>query len=120
MPELFNYLGIYLTQAGSYDAAYEAFDSVLELDPTCNYEHLNCGIPLYDNGRYRLAQDDLQAFYHYDPNDPFHSPWLFLVEKKLTMVKRVTRCKAVNMRANKGQWEWNIVEFYLEILANQR
>lgn len=32
MPEVFNYLGIYLTQAGNFDAAYEAFDSVLELD----------------------------------------------------------------------------------------
>lgn len=31
MPEVFNYLGIYLTQAGNFDAAYEAFDSVLEL-----------------------------------------------------------------------------------------
>ena len=37
MPEVFNYLGIYLTQAGNFDAAYEAFDSVLELDPTYNY-----------------------------------------------------------------------------------
>ncbi len=37
MPEVFNCLGIYLTQAGNFDAAYEAFDSVLELDPTYNY-----------------------------------------------------------------------------------
>lgn len=43
MPEVFNYLGIYLTQAGNFDAAYEAFDSVLELDPTYNYAHLNRG-----------------------------------------------------------------------------
>ncbi|SQI30291.1 Lipoprotein NlpI precursor [Serratia plymuthica] len=41
MPEVFNYLGIYLTQAGNFDAAYEAFDSVLELDPTYNYARLN-------------------------------------------------------------------------------
>jgi lipoprotein NlpI len=37
MPEVFNYLGIYLTQAGNFDAAYEAFDSVLELDITAIY-----------------------------------------------------------------------------------
>ena len=47
MPEVFNYLGIYLTQAGNFDAAYEAFDSVLELDPTYNYARLNRGIALY-------------------------------------------------------------------------
>ncbi len=62
MPEVFNYLGIYLTQAGNFDAAYEAFDSVLELDPTYNYARLNRGIALYYGGRFPLAQDDLQAF----------------------------------------------------------
>ena len=51
MPEVFNYLGIYLTQAGNFDAAYEAFDSVLELDPTYNYARLNRGIALYYGGR---------------------------------------------------------------------
>ena len=70
MPEVFNYLGIYLTQAGNFDAAYEAFDSVLELDPTYNYARLNRGIALYYGGRFPLAQDDLQAFYQDDPNDP--------------------------------------------------
>lgn len=56
MPEVFNYLGIYLTQAGNFDAAYEAFDSVLELDPTYNYARLNRGIALYYGGRYSLAR----------------------------------------------------------------
>ncbi|MCX2959746.1 MAG: lipoprotein NlpI, partial [Serratia symbiotica] len=63
MPEVFNYLGIYLTQASNVDAAYEAFDSVLELDPTYNYARLNRGIALYYGGRFSLAQDDLLAFY---------------------------------------------------------
>ncbi len=62
IPEIFNYLGIYFTQAGNFDSAYEAFDSVLELDPTYNYARMNRGIALYYGGRYRLAQDDLQAF----------------------------------------------------------
>ncbi|MGU0055685.1 lipoprotein NlpI [Enterobacter hormaechei] len=83
MPEVFNYLGIYLTQAGNFDAAYEAFDSVLELDPTYNYAHLNRGIALYYGGRDKLAQDDLLAFYQDDPNDPFRSLWLYIVEQKL-------------------------------------
>ncbi|OZI14010.1 lipoprotein NlpI [Sodalis-like symbiont of Philaenus spumarius] len=113
MSEVFNYLGIYLTQAGNYDAAYEAFDSVLELDPTYNYAYLNRGIALYYGGRYRLAQDDLQVFYRDDPNDPFRSLWLFLVEKKIDGGKARNALQSRYVRANKGQWGWNIVEFYL-------
>lgn len=113
MPEVFNYLGIYLTQAGNYDAAYEAFDSVLELDPTYNYAYLNRGIALYYGGRYRLARDDLQAFYSDDPNDPFRSLWLFLIEKKIDDGKARNALQSHHVRANKGQWGWNIVEFYL-------
>lgn len=63
MLEIFNFLGIYFTQAANYDAAYEAFDSVLELDPTYNNARFNRGIALYYGGRLKLAQDDLQAFY---------------------------------------------------------
>ena len=58
MPEVFNYLGIYLTQAGNFDAAYEAFDSVLELDPTYNYAHLNRGIALYYGGANGYGERD--------------------------------------------------------------
>lgn len=113
MPEAFNYLGIYLTQAGQFDAAYEAFDSVLELDPTYNYARLNRGIALYYGARYQLAQDDLLAFYRDDPNDPFRSLWLYLVEREIDL----NRAKqALNQRYDKAvrkQWGWNIVEFYL-------
>ena len=62
IPEIFNYLGIYFTQAGNFDAAYEAYDSVLELDPTYNYARMNRGIALYYGGRYPVARDDLLAF----------------------------------------------------------
>jgi len=113
MPEVFNYLGIYLTQAGNFDAAYEAFDSVLELDPTYNYAHLNRGIALYYGGRYRLAQDDLLAFYQDDPNDPFRSLWLYLVEREMDVDKAKVALQQRHDKAVRDQWGWNIVEFYL-------
>ncbi|UBB13600.1 lipoprotein NlpI [Pantoea eucrina] len=113
MPEVFNYLGIYLTQAGNFDAAYEAFDSVLELDPTYNYAHLNRGIALYYGGRYRLAQDDLLAFYQDDPNDPFRSLWLYLTESEIDKDQAKVALKQRYDKAAKDQWRWNIVEFYL-------
>ncbi|MDW8847617.1 lipoprotein NlpI [Erwinia sp. MMLR14_017] len=113
MPEVFNYLGIYLTQAGNFDAAYEAFDSVLELDPTYNYAHLNRGIALYYGGRFKLAQDDLLAFYQDDPNDPFRSLWLYLDEREIDADKAKLALKQRYEKAVRDQWGWNIVEFYL-------
>ncbi|MGV3345599.1 lipoprotein NlpI [Enterobacteriaceae bacterium LUAb1] len=113
MPEVFNYLGIYLTQAGNFDAAYEAFDSVLELDPTYNYARLNLGIALYYGGRYKLAQDDLLAFYQDDPNDPFRSLWLYLDESKIDASKAKVALQLRYERAVRDQWGWNIVEFCL-------
>ncbi|QDP33185.1 lipoprotein NlpI [Klebsiella pneumoniae] len=113
MPEVFNYLGIYLTQAGNFDAAYEAFDSVLELDPTYNYAHLNRGIALYYGGRAKLAQDDLLAFYQDDPNDPFRSLWLYIAERKLDEKRALEALRERLNKSDKEQWGWNIVEFYL-------
>ncbi|CDL82855.1 lipoprotein NlpI [Xenorhabdus szentirmaii] len=113
IPEIFNYLGIYFTQAGNFDSAYEAFDSVLELDPTYNYARMNRGIALYYGGRYQLAQDDLQAFYQDDPNDPFRSLWLYLVEEKIDPKVAMTNLSYHFDKANRGLWGWNIVEFYL-------
>lgn len=113
IPEVFNYLGIYLTQAGNFDAAYEAFDSVLELDPTYNYAHLNRGIALYYGGRYKLAQDDLLAFYQDDPNDPFRSLWLYLDEREMDADKAKVALQQRYDKAVRDQWGWKIVEFYL-------
>lgn len=119
MPEVFNYLGIYLTQAGNFDAAYEAFDSVLELDPTYNYAHLNRGIALYYGGRDKLAQDDLLAFYQDDPNDPFRSLWLYLAEQKLDEKQAKEVLKQHFEKSDKEQWGWNIVEFYPGNISEQ-
>ncbi|MEM6161655.1 lipoprotein NlpI [Erwinia sp. P6884] len=120
MPEVFNYLGIYLTQAGNFDAAYEAFDSVLELDPTYNYARLNRGIALYYGGRFKLAQDDLLAFYQDDPNDPFRSLWLYLDEREIDAEKAVAALQQRYDKAVRDQWGWNIVEFYLGDISESK
>ncbi|OTA17911.1 lipoprotein NlpI [Xenorhabdus vietnamensis] len=113
IPDIFNYLGIYFTQAGNFDSAYEAFDSVLELDPTYKYVRMNRGISLYYGGRYRLAQDDLQAFYQDNPNDPIRSLWLYLVEEKIDPKVAMTNLSYHFDKASREVWGWNIVEFYL-------
>ena len=113
IPEIFNFLGMYFTQAGNYDAAYEAFDSVLELDPTYNFARMNRGIALYYGGRYKLAQEDQLAYYQLVPNDPFRTQWLYIVEKDIDPRMAQDNLAARYNQAEKGQWGWNIVEFYL-------
>lgn len=117
MAEVYNYLGIYLTEAGNYDTAYEAFDSVLELDPTYNYARLNRGIALYYGGRYVLAQDDLLAFYQDDPNDPIRSLWLYLAECETDKGKAKLMLKQRYSNSDREQWGWNIVKFYLSEIS---
>lgn len=113
IPEVFNFLGIYFTQAGNFDAVYEAFDSALELDPTYNFTRMNRGIALYYGGKQRLAQGDLLAYYQQDPNDPFRSLWLYLVEKEIDPKRAQANLLSRYKQAEKGQWGWNVVEFYL-------
>lgn len=113
IPEAFNYLGIYFTQAGNFDSAYEAFDSVLELNPAYHYAFLNRGIALYYGGRYLLAQADMLAFYQDDPNDPFRCLWLYFTEYELDAGKAKSSLRQRYNKAIKDRWGWSIVEFYL-------
>lgn len=47
MPEVYNFLGIHYTLNGSFEQAYEAFDSALELAPNYDFAYLNRGIAFY-------------------------------------------------------------------------
>ncbi len=47
LADAYNFLGIYYTQEGEFESAYEAFDAVLELSPEYDYAFLNRGIALY-------------------------------------------------------------------------
>ncbi|MFA0280088.1 lipoprotein NlpI, partial [Vibrio sp. 10N.222.55.F8] len=58
-PDIFNLLGVYFTQVGEFDAAYESFDSTLELDPANSYAERNRSIALYYGERYDLANEEM-------------------------------------------------------------
>ncbi|CRK85620.1 Lipoprotein NlpI [Candidatus Providencia siddallii] len=112
-PEVFNFLGIYFTQTGNYENAYEAFDSVLELDPNYNLALMNRGIALCYGKRYKLAQDDLLAYYQINQNDPFRVLWLYIIEKNINAKMAQNNLVTRYNNAEKKLWGWNIVEFYL-------
>lgn len=79
----YNFLGIYLTGAERFAEAYDAYDAVLELSPDDEYAHFNRGIALYYGNRPKLGIPDLKFFYEKNPDDPFRSLWIYLLEREV-------------------------------------
>lgn len=112
-PDVFNILGVYFTQSGQFDAAYEAFDSTLELDGTHTFAERNRGIALYYGGRFPLAYDDLIKHYQEDINDPYRAIWLYLVELELKDPITAKHNLSTRLAAsNKQDWGWQIARLY--------
>ena len=62
-PPAYNTLGLYLLLAQSYDEAFEAFDSALELSSDMEYSYMHKAVGLYHVKRYSLASDEIETFY---------------------------------------------------------
>ncbi|WP_028023819.1 lipoprotein NlpI [Enterovibrio calviensis] len=119
-PDVFNILGVYFTQSGMYDAAYEAFDSTLELDETHQYAERNRGIALYYGGRYDLAVRDLLKHYKDDGNDPYRAIWLYLAEQQKSGTETATQALRAHYQASdKKDWGWLITRLYLNDISEE-
>ncbi len=110
--EAYNYLGVYLTQMQEFDEAFEAFDSVLELQPEHQYAYMNRGIALSYAGADTLALADLEAFVAFEPSEPYRNIWLYLVERRIAPEAAVTRLAKNAARHRTNEWGWRIVDFY--------
>lgn len=111
-PDLFNLLGVYFTQVGEFDAAYDAFDSTLELDPDNSYAARNRAIALYYGDRIDLALEDMQKHYDEDPSDPFRALWRYIIkQEKQPDVAREELLKVYQTRDE--QWGWVLVAITL-------
>ncbi|EEX93241.1 lipoprotein NlpI [Vibrio orientalis CIP 102891 = ATCC 33934] len=111
-PDLFNLLGVYFTQVGEFDAAYDAFDSTLELAPDNTYAARNRAIALYYGDRIDLALEDMQKHYDQDPSDPFRALWLYIVKhEKEPELARQELEQRYQMRDE--QWGWVLVAITL-------
>ncbi|MGL5336809.1 MAG: lipoprotein NlpI [Enterovibrio sp.] len=118
--DLFNVLGIYLTQVGLYDEAYEAFDSALELDTMHPYAQRYRGIALYYGKRYALAERELLEHYQQDPDDPFRSIWLYLVQlERLGAEKAHQNLTERYKKAQRHDPAWQIASLYLDQISEQ-
>ncbi len=120
LPEVYNILGVYHTLEGNFDAAFDAFDSVFELDPTFSSSYFNRGSTFYYAGRYEMAQKDLMTFYYIAPNEPYRTLWLYLVERELDQKQAKIELQRRYDVAVKGEWGWNVVGFYLGKISEKQ
>lgn len=110
--EAYNFVGVYLTEQQSFDEAYDAFDSALELMPDYDYAYLNRGIALYYGGRTKLAVKDLAEFYRHKPEDPYRVLWLYLAESKLDPKMAFQELQRRYNQRHSEEWGWHIVAVF--------
>ncbi len=109
---VYNLLGLYYTQIGQFDTAYQAFDSTIELEPTNLAAVFNRAVAQYYGKRPLLALEDMKIYYANHPHDPFSALWLYIVESELSPNAALDRLKS--SYANKtDQWEWMLVAIVL-------
>jgi lipoprotein NlpI len=111
MADAYNFVGIHHTVNGEFDAAYEAFDSALELAPEHEFAYLNRGIALYYAGKTELAVRDFSRFLALKPNDAYRVIWLYMARNEVSVEQALTALKQDLLQLDKADWSTNIVRF---------
>lgn len=118
-PDVYNLLGVYFTEKREFDAAYESFDSTLELDPGNEYAERNRAIALYYGGRYELAFEEMSKHYLDDSQDPFRALWLYVIELEIDPVAAANKLK--QRYDDRGdRWGWLMVAVMLEEVSEEQ
>ncbi|MBT1443476.1 lipoprotein NlpI [Shewanella sp. JM162201] len=111
--DAYNFLGIYYTQEGDFDNAYEAFDAVLELEPEYDYAYLNRGIALYYGERNDLALTDMDMFLRRNPADGYRALWYFLIDAETDRPAALNRLATHRQALNNDEWATVMADYYL-------
>ena len=119
MADAYNFVGIHHTVNGEFSAAYEAFDSALELAPEHEFAYLNRGIALYYAGKSDLALGDFEQFLSLKPTDAYRVIWLYLAESELSMPQAQARLKQNLAQLDLTEWSSNIVGFLAGKMSEQ-
>lgn len=110
--EAYNYLGIYYTLEQEYASAYDAFDSVQEINSEHTFSYLNRGIALYYGKRFELAVTDFSHFFSAKPTDPYAAIWLFLAETEIDPKAAKQTLLKNRTQVEQSQWAVNIIDLY--------
>ncbi|MDX2320016.1 MAG: lipoprotein NlpI [Moritella sp.] len=113
----YNFIGLYMTQTEQFDEAFDAYDSIAQLDPENTYVSLNRGIALYYGERYSLAIEDLASAYDEAPNDPFRTLWLYYPEYQVNAEQALESVKTRYSQHIDDNWSWNIVALYSQAIT---
>jgi lipoprotein NlpI len=119
MADAYNFVGIHHTVNGDFNAAYEAFDSALELAPAHEFAYLNRGIALYYAGKSELAVADFERFQALRPNDAYRVIWLYLAQSELSTAQAKQRLLQNLQQLDSAEWSTNIVRFLAGNLTEQ-
>nr|WP_228517955.1 tetratricopeptide repeat protein [Aliidiomarina indica] len=111
MADAYHSLGIYYAEAGEFQAAFEAFDSVIELQPDHEYVYLNRGLAAYYNGQFELALSDFADYYFQDPSDPFRVMWYYFAAWEMNPGRAFEQLNEQWEAANLDVWGQKILEF---------
>ena len=117
--DAYNFLGIYFTQVREFSQAYEKFDSVLDLEPSHEYAHLNRGIALYYGDRPELAALDFSTFHSTKQNDPYRLIWLYLAEYQTNPEAAKSNLKQRASFIDDEIWAKQVVYLYLGEITQQ-
>lgn len=106
----YNTLGLYLLLSRSYDEAFEAFDSALELSDKMQYSYLHRAIGLYQIQRYSLASKDIEVFYALDVNDPYRILWRYIINSKTAPKGALTALQKTQQLTNDNRFAWSLID----------
>jgi lipoprotein NlpI len=110
---VFNMLGVYYTQVGDFDSAYEAFGSSLDLDANNIYALRNQAIALYYGNRPYIALEEINKLRNVQIDDPFAFLWHYLIELETDPIAaREGLIQAINDYGN-DDWGWDIIAMML-------
>lgn len=119
MADAYNFVGIHHTVNGEFDAAFEAFDSALELAPEHEFAYLNRGIALYYADKTDLAVTDFERFLALKPNDAYRIVWLYMAQNAVQPEQALARLQRNKLALDSAEWSTNIVRFFAGELSEQ-
>ena len=103
-------LGLYLLSVHSYDEAFEAFDSAIELNSKIKLSYLHRAVGLSEVGREDLAISDVEQFYQSDKQDPYAVIWRYLINSQVDEKAALSFLKTAKKAEKDKRFAWEIVQ----------
>ncbi|MEI6896403.1 MAG: lipoprotein NlpI [Psychromonas sp.] len=119
-PDAYNSFGVYLLLAQSYDEAFDAFDSAIELSSdNLHYSYLHRAIGLYQIKRYSLASDDINKFYRMNKSDPYRTLWRYIIDSKIDPYRALQTLKNAHAENAIDHYGWTLVDVIAGRISEQ-